>query len=158
LRPQRGRSKLRLPPRPLGGRNRLAGERQPDALDVGVIVRSHHERWDGTGYPDALAGEDIPVESRIIACCDAWNAMRTDRSYRKALTHEHAVEELTMNGGTQFDPGMVAALLAVVAPGHASTKIKTGLHAVDATGVKAVHGKPVARRGRKARGLARTAR
>ena len=49
---------------------------------VGLIVRSHHERWDGTGYPDGLAGEAIPLESRIIGCCDAWNAMRTDRVYR----------------------------------------------------------------------------
>jgi putative nucleotidyltransferase with HDIG domain len=141
----------------------VEGQRMLDRVggfmhDVGVIVRSHHERWDGSGYPDGLAGEAIPLESRIIACCDAWNAMRTDRSYRKALTHEQAVEELTMSAGTQFDPGMVAALLAVVSPGHASTKLKTGLRAVDANDVKAVHGKPVARRGRKARGLARTAR
>jgi HD-GYP domain-containing protein (c-di-GMP phosphodiesterase class II) len=49
--------------------------------DVGLIVRSHHERWDGGGYPDGLAGEAIPLEARIIACCDSWNAMRTDRSY-----------------------------------------------------------------------------
>src|SRR5579884_3434917 len=55
--------------------------------DVGRIVRSHHERWDGGGYPDGLAGEAIPLESRIIACCDTWNAMRTDRSYRQALPH-----------------------------------------------------------------------
>ena len=53
--------------------------------EVGLIVRSHHERWDGTGYPDGLAGEEIPIEARIIGCCDAWNAMRTDRAYRKAL-------------------------------------------------------------------------
>ena len=50
---------------------------------VGLIVRSHHERWDGGGYPDGLAGEEIPLEARIIACCDSWSAMRTDRSYRK---------------------------------------------------------------------------
>ncbi|HTA06006.1 MAG TPA: HD-GYP domain-containing protein, partial [Solirubrobacteraceae bacterium] len=50
--------------------------------DVGLIVRSHHERWDGRGYPDGLAGEDIPLEARVIACCDSWNAMRTDRVYR----------------------------------------------------------------------------
>ena len=61
---------------------------------VGQIVRSHHERWDGGGYPDGLTGEAIPLEARIIACCDAWNAMRTDRSYRKALAHETAVAEL----------------------------------------------------------------
>ena len=56
--------------------------------DVGRIVRSHHERWDGSGYPDGLAGEAIPLEARIIAACDSWNAMTTCRSYRDALTPE----------------------------------------------------------------------
>ena len=53
--------------------------------EVGRIVRSHHERWDGGGYPDGLAGEAIPLEARIIAACDAWNAMTTTRAYRRAL-------------------------------------------------------------------------
>jgi putative nucleotidyltransferase with HDIG domain len=82
---------------------------------VGLIVRSHHERWDGGGYPDGLAGEEIPIESRIIACCDAWNAMVTDRPYRKALPYETAVAELEANAGTQFDPRVATALLRVVA-------------------------------------------
>jgi len=82
--------------------------------EVGLIVRSHHERWDGTGYPDGLAGEAIPLEARIIACCDSWNAMRTDRAYRKALWHEAAVDELTAHAGTQFDPRIVKALLRLV--------------------------------------------
>jgi putative nucleotidyltransferase with HDIG domain len=82
--------------------------------EVGLIVRSHHERWDGGGYPDGLAGEAIPLESRIIACCDTWNAMRTDRSYRKALSHEVAMTELLANRGTQFDPRVVEALTQVV--------------------------------------------
>ncbi|MGO9903521.1 MAG: HD-GYP domain-containing protein [Solirubrobacteraceae bacterium] len=81
---------------------------------VGLIVRSHHERWDGRGYPDGLAGEAIPIESRIISCCDSWNAMRTDRSYRKALTHEVARAELIANAGHQFDPRVVEAFLALV--------------------------------------------
>ena len=84
--------------------------------DVGLIVRSHHERWDGQGYPDGLAGTAIPLEARIIACCDTWNAMRTDRSYRRALSHEVAVAELTGNTGSQFDPEIVAAVLEVVDP------------------------------------------
>ena len=84
--------------------------------DVGVIVRSHHERWDGTGYPDGLVGEAIPLEARIISCCDTWNAMRTDRSYRKALSHEVALTELKANTGHQFDPRIVAAFLTVIAP------------------------------------------
>jgi putative nucleotidyltransferase with HDIG domain len=100
--------------------------------DVGRIVRSHHERWDGQGYPDGLSGEAIPVESRIIACCDAWNAMRTNRSYRAAIPHDEAVRELVACAGTQFDPRIVAALLAVVAPGHASTSIKGLIGGADA--------------------------
>ena len=68
--------------------------------NVGLIVRCHHERWDGTGYPDGLAGEAIPLEARIITCCDSWNAMRTDRSYRNALSHEVALAELHGNSRT----------------------------------------------------------
>jgi len=86
--------------------------------EVGLIVRSHHERWDGGGYPDGLAGEAIPLEARIITCCDSWNAMRTDRSYRRALSHEVALAELRAGSGTQFDPRVVEALLAIVAPGR----------------------------------------
>jgi putative nucleotidyltransferase with HDIG domain len=82
--------------------------------DVGRLVRSHHERWDGRGYPDALAGEDIPLEARIIACCDTWNAMRTDRAYRSALSHEVALAELVANSGSQFDPEIIEAFLQVI--------------------------------------------
>jgi putative nucleotidyltransferase with HDIG domain len=86
--------------------------------EVGVIVRSHHERWDGAGYPDRLAGDAIPLEARIIACCDSWNAMRTTRPYREALPQETAVAELSANAGRQFDPRIAAVLLAVVAAPH----------------------------------------
>ena len=82
--------------------------------DVGLIVRSHHERWDGGGYPDGLAGEEIPLEARIVTCCDSWNAMRTDRAYRKALTPEVALGELRANSGRQFDPHIVEVLTAIV--------------------------------------------
>ena len=82
--------------------------------EVGILVRSHHERWDGRGYPDGLAGEEIPLEARIIACCDSWNAMRTDRVYRKALPLEVALDELTGNAGSQFDPELVEALLPII--------------------------------------------
>jgi putative nucleotidyltransferase with HDIG domain len=82
--------------------------------NVGLIVRSHHERWDGRGYPDGLAGEAIPLEARIITCCDSWNAMRTHRSYRKALSHEEALAELEANAGDQFDPRIVAAFLQII--------------------------------------------
>jgi putative nucleotidyltransferase with HDIG domain len=82
--------------------------------DVGHIVRSCHERWDGGGYPDGLAGEQIPLAARIVCACDAWSAMRTDRSYRKALTLEDASAELRRCSGTHFDPRVVEALLAVI--------------------------------------------
>ena len=83
--------------------------------EVGRIVRSHHERWDGTGYPDGLAGEAIPLEARIIACCDTWNAMRTDRSYRHALPHSVALAELGKSAGTQLDAAIVGVLISIVA-------------------------------------------
>jgi putative nucleotidyltransferase with HDIG domain len=82
---------------------------------VGLIVRSHHERWDGGGYPDGLVGEQIPLEARIIACCDSWSAMRTDRSYRKALSYEVARAEIVANSGRQFDPRVAEAFLRIIA-------------------------------------------
>ncbi len=85
--------------------------------EVGQIERSHHERWDGNGYPDELRGEQIPLESRIISCCDAFNAMTTTRSYRKAMPQSVAVAELEKHSGTQFDPEVVRAMVAVVAEG-----------------------------------------
>jgi putative nucleotidyltransferase with HDIG domain len=81
---------------------------------VGVVVRASHERFDGGGYPDGLAGEAIPLAARIVSACDAYNAMTTDRSYRKALTVGVAVAELRANSGTQFDPKVVDALVGVV--------------------------------------------
>ncbi len=83
--------------------------------DVRSIVRHCHERWDGRGYPDALAGTDIPLESRIILACDAYHAMTTDRPYRKRLSHPEAVRRLAEGAGTQFDPTVVAVCLRVLA-------------------------------------------
>jgi putative nucleotidyltransferase with HDIG domain len=94
--------------------------------EVGLIVRSHHERWDGQGYPDGLDGEAIPLEARIISCCDSWNAMRTNRSYRKALSQEVALAELRANAGSQFDPRVVEALLRVVGGVGAATADSSG--------------------------------
>jgi putative nucleotidyltransferase with HDIG domain len=82
--------------------------------EVGNIVRSCHERWDGAGYPDGLAGEDIPLAARIVCACDAWSAMTTDRSYRKARSHADAAAELRASAGTHFDPRVVDALIAVL--------------------------------------------
>jgi HD-GYP domain-containing protein (c-di-GMP phosphodiesterase class II) len=83
--------------------------------DVGTIVRSCHERWDGAGYPDGLAGEEIPLIARIVCCCDAYNAMRTDRPYRQRLSATAAIAELWANRGTQFDPAVVDALVRLEA-------------------------------------------
>ena len=96
----------------------IEGERMLEQIGgllgrVGRIVRSCHERWDGGGYPDGLAGADIPLVARIVCCCDAFNAMTTDRPYRKALPLEDARAELLRCSGTQFDPDVVHALLAV---------------------------------------------
>ena len=82
--------------------------------EIGGVVRSSHERYDGRGYPDGLAGDAIPIESRIIFACDAFNAMTTDRPYRAAMPIESAVAELEANAGRQFDPGVVAILVGQV--------------------------------------------
>ncbi len=83
--------------------------------EAGEVVRSHHEHFDGRGYPDGLSGDRIPIASRVIACCDAFNAMTTDRPYRAALPVAEAIAELRANAGTQFDPAVVAAAIEVVA-------------------------------------------
>jgi putative nucleotidyltransferase with HDIG domain len=82
--------------------------------EVGIIVRAHHERWDGNGYPDGLAGTTIPLEARIVAACDTWNAMTSDRSYRAALPVDVAVAEVQAVSGSQLDPEVVFALLRVM--------------------------------------------
>jgi HD-GYP domain-containing protein (c-di-GMP phosphodiesterase class II) len=81
---------------------------------VGHIVRSCHEDWDGTGYPDGLAGEEIPLAARIVRCCDAFSAMTTDRPYRGARPVVEAVAELRACSGTDFDPVVVEALAEIV--------------------------------------------
>ncbi len=82
--------------------------------EVGLIVRSAHERYDGGGYPDGLVADQIPLESRIIFACDAFNAITTDRPYRRARTEAEALSELNDHAGSQFDPAVVAALIATV--------------------------------------------
>jgi response regulator RpfG family c-di-GMP phosphodiesterase len=74
-------------------------------------VRSHHERWDGKGYPDGLKGEEIPLSARIISVADAFDAMTTDRPYRKRMSKEDAMQEIKKNSGTQFDPSVVESFI-----------------------------------------------
>ena len=92
----------------------VIGERilseDPDLQPVARLVRSSHERWDGHGYPDRLAGTEIPKGARIIAACDAFDAMTSDRCYQPARSLTAAIEELHRCAGTQFDPDVVAAL------------------------------------------------
>jgi putative nucleotidyltransferase with HDIG domain len=87
-------------------------QRIPFLAPVAPLVRSAHERFDGGGYPDGLTGEEIPRGAMIIATCDAFHAMTSDRSYRQAMDDESAIVELEANAGTQFDPLVVAALIA----------------------------------------------
>jgi two-component system cell cycle response regulator len=105
--------------------------------EVGPLVRSSHERWDGEGYPDRLAGEAIPLGARVIAVCDSFHAMTSDRSYRQAMSEEVALAELRAGIGTQFDPTVVATFLRVRAgraafPAAPSTRGAPGARA-DAT-------------------------
>ena len=86
----------------------------PPLQPVGGIVRATHERWDGDGYPDAIAGEAIPLPARIVSACDAFDAMISDRPYCAAMTVDDAVAELRRNAGSQFDPVVVDALVAAV--------------------------------------------
>jgi putative nucleotidyltransferase with HDIG domain len=100
-------------------RHTIEGERMLQQVggvlaEVGKIVRASHEDYDGSGYPDGLAGEEIPIEARIVTCCDAFSAMTTTRSYRKAMPTEKAIAELRSCAGTQFDPE-VARILASLA-------------------------------------------
>jgi two-component system, cell cycle response regulator len=100
-------------------RHTLIGERfllsVPALRAVGKLVRSSHERWDGAGYPDGLRGEDIPLGARIISVCDAYDAMVTDRPYRRGTDSESALAELRRCAGSQFDPRVVDAFCAVMA-------------------------------------------
>jgi two-component system, cell cycle response regulator len=100
------------------GQHTVIGERilaaAPSMAACAKIVRSSHETRDGTGYPDGLAGEQIPLEARIIFACDAFEAMTTTRPYRRARTPGYAIAELQRCAGTQFDPDVVHALVAEV--------------------------------------------
>src|SRR5581483_5777669 len=90
----------------------------PFLYGVRTIVRHAHEHWDGSGYPEGLSGQQIPLGARIVLAVDAYHAMTSDRPYRKALSHEEACRELEANAGSQFDPEVIDALLAVLNRGE----------------------------------------
>ncbi len=108
-------------------RHTLIGERillaAPALAPVAAIVRSSHERWDGTGYPDRLSGKATPLAARIVAVCDAFDAITTDRPYAPARTREQAIEELRAHAGSQFDPDVVRAFLEALER-HAGTRLR----------------------------------
>jgi HD-GYP domain-containing protein (c-di-GMP phosphodiesterase class II) len=89
----------------------------PVMSEIANAVRHEHERWDGAGYPDGVAGEEIPLASRIVFVCDAWHAMTSRRPYRRPLERPEAMWELEVGSGSQFDPGVVGALLGVLSTG-----------------------------------------
>ena len=97
----------------------IIGERMlhmaPALAGVARLVRWSHERMDGGGYPDGLAGDEIPLGARVVAVCDAFGAMTSDRPYRRAVSADEAVAELMRNAGTQFDGEVVAAFQAELA-------------------------------------------
>jgi diguanylate cyclase (GGDEF)-like protein len=107
----------------------ILGERilsaAPALRPIAVIVRASHERWDGKGYPDGLAGEDIPAAARIVAVCDAYEAMTADRAYSPAIDPEDACDELRAMAGTQFAPEVVEAFVAEIASSAAKASDTT---------------------------------
>ncbi len=87
-----------------------------EAFERGAAgIRHHHERWDGSGYPDGLAGEAIPMAARVIAVADVYDALTSERSYRSARSHDHAVEHLVDHAGRLYDERAVAAFVALLA-------------------------------------------
>ncbi|MBA2349641.1 MAG: diguanylate cyclase [Solirubrobacterales bacterium] len=89
----------------------------PELAHLAPSIRAEHERWDGSGYPDGLSGEEIPIESRIVFVCDAWDAMTSDRPYRASMPRDEALAELADGAASQFCGRCVTALFAVLAAG-----------------------------------------
>jgi two-component system, cell cycle response regulator len=109
-------------------RHPIIGERillaAPALRSAARLVRSSHERWDGSGYPDALAGEEIPLGARVVAVCDAFHAMTTDRPHRPARSRAEALAELYRCAGTQFDPQVVEAFGRVLRREETATTVR----------------------------------
>ena len=95
------------------GASILAGSTSPLLQLAERIALTHHERWDGGGYPAGLAGTDIPLEGRICAICDVYDALISERPYKRAWTREEALAEIRRDSGTHFDPNLAEAFLAI---------------------------------------------
>ena len=87
----------------------------PQLKHIAEYILYHHERWDGTGYPEGLKGERIPIASRILSVADAFDAMTNDRVYRRAIPIEDAIKEIKHNAGTQFDPNIAELFVRLAA-------------------------------------------
>lgn len=101
--------------------NRIASA-SPELSHIAHLILKHHERWDGKGYPLGLKGNDIPLESRIVAIADAYDAMSNDRPYRKAMKKEDIIKEFQVNSGTQFDPELVSIFVPILLNGELENK------------------------------------
>ncbi len=82
--------------------------------EIAQMVRHHHERWDGTGYPDRFIAEEIPISSRIITIADAYDAMTSERPYRKSIRKASVIEEFRRTSGTQFDPRLTNLFIGII--------------------------------------------
>jgi putative nucleotidyltransferase with HDIG domain len=128
--PLNEREWIRMREHPVTGKHMLA---EIDSIaDAVPAITHHHERWDGCGYPDGLAGKDIPLASRILMVTDAFDAMTSDRPYRKAMPVEDALRELQRNAGTQFDPEIVEAFVSMIGrhgihPSHQAANGRGGM-------------------------------
>jgi len=100
------------------GAELLSGSRSPTIRMAESIALTHHERWDGAGYPQGLSGEGIPLESRIVALADAFDAMTHDRAHRRSLPLEATIDEVVANSGRQFDPDVVKAFMIALEAGE----------------------------------------
>jgi putative two-component system response regulator len=94
------------------GAQLLAGSRSPVVRMAEVIARTHHEKWDGTGYPEGLRGEEIPLVARMVAVCDVFDALVSDRPYKRAWLVEDALREIESLAGTHLDPELAALFVA----------------------------------------------
>jgi len=85
-----------------------------DLSGIANLILKHHERWDGCGYPLGIGGKEIPIECRILSIADAYDAMTSDRPYRKAMKQEETIAELQKNAGSQFDPELVDIFITIL--------------------------------------------